>query len=104
MTLIDEMATIWQARKYTVDDRLFQFVPLVIKGAFKHNKTCEVVTFPLVSWVRCGACLYRFMIFALFLTFLILLFCNGRFNLPHMPKPLGPHPDFWASIRIAIYN
>ena len=19
---------------------------------------CEVVTFPLVSWVRCGACLY----------------------------------------------
>ena len=29
---------------------------------------CEVVTFPLVSWVRCGAWLYRFLIFALFLT------------------------------------
>ena len=31
---------------------------------------CEVVTFPLVSWVRCGARLYRFLIFALFLTFM----------------------------------
>ena len=28
----------------------------------------EVVTFPLVSWVRCGVWLYRFLIFALFLT------------------------------------
>ena len=28
---------------------------------------CEVVTFPLVSWIRCGAWLYRFLIFALFL-------------------------------------
>ena len=31
---------------------------------------CEVVTFPLVSWVSCGAWLYRFLIFALFLTFI----------------------------------
>ena len=30
---------------------------------------CDVVTFPLVSWVRCGARLYRFLIFALFHTF-----------------------------------
>ena len=29
---------------------------------------CDVVTFPLVSWVRCGTWLYRFQIFALFLT------------------------------------
>ena len=29
---------------------------------------CDVVTFPLVSWVRCGACMYRFLFFALFLT------------------------------------
>ena len=29
---------------------------------------CEVVTFPLVSWVRCGARLYRFLIFASFFT------------------------------------
>ena len=32
----------------------------------------DVVTFPLVSWVRCGAWLYRLLIFALFLTFLLL--------------------------------
>ena len=32
---------------------------------------CEVVTFPLVSWVRCGAWLYQFLIFALFLTLLV---------------------------------
>ena len=29
---------------------------------------CEFVTFQLVSWVRYGALLYRFLIFALFLT------------------------------------
>ena len=29
---------------------------------------CDVVTFPLVSWVRCDALLYRFLISALFLT------------------------------------
>ena len=34
---------------------------------------CDVFTFPLVSWVRCGAWLYRFLIFALFLTVKTLL-------------------------------
>ena len=29
---------------------------------------CESVPFPLVSWVRCGTWLYRFLIFALLLT------------------------------------
>ena len=29
---------------------------------------CEFVTFPLVSWVRCGTLLYRFLIFASLLT------------------------------------
>ena len=29
---------------------------------------CEVITFPLLSWVRCGASLYRFLIIDLFLT------------------------------------
>ena len=28
---------------------------------------CDVVTFPFVSWIRCGAWLYLFLIFALFL-------------------------------------
>ena len=31
---------------------------------------CEYVTFPLVSWVRCGTRLYRFLIFAPLLTFI----------------------------------
>ena len=31
---------------------------------------CEFVTFPLVSWVRCGPRLYRFLIFAPLLTLL----------------------------------
>ena len=34
---------------------------------------CEFVTFPLVSWVRCGTVLYRFLIFAPLLTFIILI-------------------------------
>ena len=34
---------------------------------------CEFVTFPLVSWVRCGTWLYRFLIFATLLTFTIIL-------------------------------
>ena len=32
---------------------------------------CEFVTFPLVSWVRRGTLLYRFLIFAPLLTFKI---------------------------------
>ena len=37
---------------------------------------CEFVTFPLVSSVRCGTWLYRFLIFAIFLT-LIAYLLNG---------------------------
>ena len=37
---------------------------------------CEFVTFPLVSWVRCGTWLYRFLIFAPLLTFLSITY-NG---------------------------
>ena len=33
---------------------------------------CEFVTFQLVSWVRCGTWLYRFLIFAPLLTFIYL--------------------------------
>ena len=32
---------------------------------------CEFVTFPLVSWVRCGTWLYRFLIFAPLLTCIV---------------------------------
>ena len=34
---------------------------------------CEFVTFQLVSWVRCGIWLYRFLIFAPLLSFMIKL-------------------------------
>ena len=39
---------------------------------------CEFVTFPLVSWVRCGTWLYRFLIFATLLTFIHWLYWNSR--------------------------
>ena len=32
---------------------------------------CEFVTFPLVSWVRCATWLYRLLIFAPLLTYLV---------------------------------
>ena len=32
---------------------------------------CEFVTFPLVSWVRCGTRLYRFLTFAPLFTFYV---------------------------------
>ena len=39
---------------------------------------CEFVTFPLVSWVRCGTLLYRFLIFAPLLTLDITwISCDG---------------------------
>ena len=39
---------------------------------------CEFVTFPLVSWVRCGTWLYRFLIFAPLLTFSRFWCCVSR--------------------------
>ena len=36
---------------------------------------CEFVTFPLVSWVRCGTWLYRFLIFATLLLCVFSCFC-----------------------------
>ena len=39
----------------------------------------EFVTFPLVSWVKCGTWLYRFLIFAPLLTFKCLV-CNNCLN------------------------
>ena len=38
---------------------------------------CEFVTFPLVSWVRCGTWLYRFLIFAPLLTLYAILNINN---------------------------
>ena len=41
---------------------------------------CEFVTFPLVSWVRCGTWLYRFLIFAPLLTFNTFIYITSRPN------------------------
>ena len=47
---------------------------------------CEFVTFPLVSWVRCGTLLNRFLIFAPLLTFNILIRAVCCCNAKHMTK------------------
>ena len=39
---------------------------------------CEFVTFPLVSWVRCGTSLYRFLIFAPLLIFVRICNYNAK--------------------------
>ena len=48
---------------------------------------CEVVTFPLVAWVRCGACLYQFLILPFF------LLCGH----PHK----SCHPSSWCLYSVA---
>ena len=40
-----------------------------ISSLFMLRWVCEFVTFPLVSWVRCGTWLYRFLVFSPLLTF-----------------------------------
>ena len=47
---------------------------------------CEVVTFPLVSSVRCGAWLYRLLIFALFLTLAEVMNCSAGMGEVHFPE------------------
>ena len=54
---------------------------------------CEVVTFPLVSWVRCGAWLYRFLIFVLFLTFMCYLVTTSVNFFYFMHNPVFEHSD-----------
>ena len=43
--------------------------------------TCDVVTFPLVSWVRYGAWLYGFLIFTLFLIYIACLIIYEKVTL-----------------------
>ena len=59
--------------------RVFLYVlcgPLLGKG-WPVMSNCEFVTFPLVSWFRCGTWLYRFLIFAPLLTFQYQLLLNA---------------------------
>ena len=53
---------------------------------------CEFVTFPLVSWVRCGTWLYRLLIFAPLLTFT----SNERTDQRNMPFLLLFLSQCWA--------
>ena len=59
---------------------------------------CEFVTFPLVSWVRCGTWLYRFLIFATLLTLLCLCWFSRSLialwlstNVPCLGNGWHPH-------------
>ena len=55
---------------------------------------CEFVTFPLVSWVRCGTWLYRFLIFAPLLTFNKNAF--QRLKITHYPSMICSKNSVWA--------
>ena len=63
---------------------------------------CDVVTFPLISWVRCGAWLYWFLIFALSFASIKTTLFSPSFSLPsssssplHLcPPPHSPSSSF----------
>ena len=57
---------------------------------------CEFVTFPLISWVRCGTCLYRFLIFAPLLTLCLLCFRSRTF-IDALWSPVGKGLTSWLS-------
>ena len=55
---------------------------------------CEFVTFPLVSWVRCGTWLYRFLIFALLLTFNMFFHTSAQIGISCIKCVLD---EFWKT-------
>ena len=75
---------------------------------------CEFVTFPLVSWVRCGTWLYRFLIFATLLLLFnyydkiaawIGLSHNGGWysgTVLSIPLSLLPRTQYW--VRVTTLN
>ena len=77
---------------------------------------CDIITFPLLSWVRCGAWLYRFLIFALFLTYTSIVdindvrsyriifnvdMKNGRFEAVNLPYK-AEHGDGGSSRSLLV--
>ena len=58
--------------------------------------SCEVVTVQLVSWLRCDAWLYRFLIFILFLTMVKLS------KLRHSQNDKNVKPSFCAMVKLDI--
>ena len=67
---------------------------------------CEFVTFPLVSWVRCGTWLYRFLIFATLLTFIFMFACRPfSFQYFHASNFTSNSSMYSAFItRLSLYN
>ena len=67
---------------------------------------CEFVTFPLVSWVRCGTWLYRFQIFAPLLSLNLLslaIFSKCNKSLPHQLVSILQHRiTAWKTVLIQI--
>ena len=58
---------------------------------------CEFVTFPFLYWVRCGTWLYRFLIFAPLLTFILKLMINRmililKLNFPFLDRDVPRSP------------
>ena len=62
--------------------------------------TCEFVTFPLVFWIKCGASLYRFPIFASLLTLSNLQISQGSFSVLSSSKGLiqTPHESYYLKM------
>ena len=65
---------------------------------------CDVVTFPLVSWVRCGAWLYRFQIFTSFLTFMLSLPDNKQTDIIEAFNSTSRYLDDLLILIILILN
>ena len=63
---------------------------------------CEFVTFLLVSWVRCGTWLYRFLIFAPLLT-LKNSERNSQINSDYMMPKCIPHIEYWNVLMHFIF-
>ena len=62
--IIQDYPTLFPLHKLPAGKGLTSWLSFVVSS-------CEFVTFPLVSWVRCGTWLYRFLIFATLLTLII---------------------------------
>ena len=62
---------------------------------------CEFVTFPLVSWVRCGTWWYLFPIFATLLT-LAMTWCSGSFQLKTVANKKVKIPSEYKSTNFAM--
>ena len=66
---------------------------------------CGFVTFPLASRVRCGACLFRFLIFAPILTFYEHCFRIKGNSLCHRTSEMqGNHFDAFMSLTTCFNN